>query len=309
MLREYDAIYRNLKLGNKVTILLLLVFLIGIVLTGIALNTIISINTEKHITSEAMGMIRTITAVREYNSAQVMPELSERFETEYLPQAIPTYAVREVFENLRQDTDYENYFYKDATLNPTNPRDRADDFETNIVQRFRQNNDLQQLTGFRDTPSGKQFYIALPFAVTKPSCLECHSTPEVAPKSMIEHYGVANGFGWKLDQIVAAQIIYVPASQVFQEARQSWFAVMGIVLIVFAAAILLVNLWLKRYVVQPLKRMTQVAQSVSQGDMTAEFEQTNHDEIGSLAEAFRLIKTSLAIALDRLARFRREHRP
>ena len=291
------------------TLLLLLVCLGGIVLTAIALNIILLTSAEKHITSEATGILQTITSVREYNSAQVMPELSERFETEYLPQTIPTYAVREVFENLRQDQDYANYFYKDATLNPTNPKDQADDFETDIVQRFREKKDLQQLTGYRDNSRGKKYFIARPFAVTKTSCLECHSTPEVAPKSMIEHYGVTNGFGWQFNQIVAAQMIYVPASQVFQEARQSLITVMGIVLAVFTGAIFLVNFWLKRSVVQPLNRMTQVAQAVSQGDMQAEFEQTNQDEIGSLAEAFRLMKTSLAIALDRLTRFRKERRP
>ena len=119
MLREYNSIYRNLKLSNKVTILLLLVFLGGIVITAIALNIILLSNAEKHITSEATGILQTITSVREYNSAQVMPELSERFETEYLPQTIPTYAVREVFETLRQDQDYANYFYNFLAGVPT----------------------------------------------------------------------------------------------------------------------------------------------------------------------------------------------
>ncbi len=308
MFRKYHSIYRSLKLGNKVTILLLLVFLSGIVFTGIALNFILLANAENQITSEALGILQTITSVREYNSAQVMPELTERFETEYLPQTIPTYAVREVFENLRQNKDYENYFYKDATLNPVNPRDQADDFETDLIKRFRQENDLEQLTGYLDTLNDKKFFIARPFAVTKASCLECHSTPEAAPKSMIEHYGVADGFGWKLNQIVAAQMIYVPASQVLQQARQSLITVMGIILAIFAVAIFLVNLWLKQYVIHPLNRMTKVAQAVSQGDITAEFEQNNQDEIGGLAEAFSLMKTSLVIALSRLAQFRRESR-
>ncbi len=291
------------------TILLLLVFLSGIVFTGIALNFILLANAENQITSEALGMLQIMNSVREYNSVQIRPELSERFETEYLPQAIPTYAVREVFKTLRQEKYYKNYFYKDATLNPTNREDQADDFETDLIKRFRQKDSLQQLTGFRNTLSGKKYFIARPFAVTKASCLECHSTPEVAPKSMIEHYGVTNGFGWKLNEIVAAQMIYVPASQVLQQARQSLIIVMGIVLAIFAVAIFLVNLWLKQYVIHPLNRMTKVAQAVSQGDMKAEFEQNNQDEIGSLAEAFSLMKTSLAIALDRLTQFRRERRP
>lgn len=306
MLRKCNSIYSSLQLGKKVTILLLLAFLSGILLIGIALNQIILTQAENRITSEASGILQTITSVRQYNNTQIMPELSGRFETEYLPQTIPTYAVKEVVKNLRQNQGYESYFYKDATLNPTNPEDQADYFETELIRRFRQKNDLEQLTGYIDDILGnKKFYIARPFAVTQPSCLRCHSKPEIAPKTIIEYYGASNGFGWELNQIVATQVIYVPASQVFQQARQSFIIVMVIVLAIFAMAIFLVNLWLKHSVIQPLNRLTKVAQLVSQGEMSAEFEQTNPDEIGSLAEAFSLMKTSLAIALSKLSQFRR----
>ncbi|MEO0834932.1 MAG: DUF3365 domain-containing protein [Cyanobacteria bacterium J06642_3] len=199
MIKKYNSIYSNLQLGSKVTILLSLVFLGGIVLTGLILNTILLANAEKQIASEATGILQTITSVREYNSAQIMPELSERFETEYLPQTIPTYAVKEVFKNLRQNRGYENYFYKDAALNPTNPVDQADDFETELVKRFRQKNDIQQLVGYRNIDNNQKYFIARPFAVTKLSCLRCHSTPEAAPKTMVDNYGVTGGFGWKLN--------------------------------------------------------------------------------------------------------------
>ena len=306
MLRKFESIFRNLKLGKKFTILLLLVFLGGIALSGAVFAAILNYNAQNQITSEALILFKTMNSIRDYTDTQVNPELAERLETEFLPQSVPAYSAREVFEKLRTDKDLSEYFYKEATLNPSNLRDKTDRFETEIVERFRENQNLKELRGFRSVPSGELFYIASPIPITKASCLECHSTPDRAPKSMIELYGTANGFGWKLNEIIGAQVIYVPASQVFQIARQSFILVMGIVVVIFAAAIFLVNLWLKRYVVRPLNRMTQVAEAVSTGDMEAEFEQKSNDEVGSLAQAFTRMKTSLTIALKRLEQYRLE---
>ena len=308
MLRKFESIFRNLKLGKKFTILLLLVFLGGIALSGAVFAAILNYNAQNQITSEALILFKTMNSIRDYTDTQVNPELARQLETEFLPQSVPAYSAREVFEKLRTDKDLSEYFYKEATLNPSNLRDKADRFETEIVERFRENQNVKKLSGFRSVPSGELFYIARPLAVNQPRCLECHSTPDIAPKSMIERYGASNGFGWKLNEIIGAQVIYVPASQVFQIARQSFILFMGIVVVIFAAAIFLVNLWLKRYVVRPLNRMTQVAEAVSTGDMEAEFEQKSNDEVGSLAQAFTRMKTSLAIALKRLDQYRLEHR-
>lgn len=189
--------------------------------------------------------------------------------------------------------------------NPSNLRDKADKFETGILERFRQQPQLKEWSGFRSLPSGELFYVARPIVISDPSCLECHSTPDRAPKGQIERYGSVNGFGWKLNEIAGAQIISVPASKVFESARQSFFLLMAIVAAVFAAAIFLVNLWLKQYVVRPLNRMAKVAGEVSVGNMDAEFEGTSSkDEVGNLATAFSRMKTSLAIAMKRLAQYR-----
>jgi Protein of unknown function (DUF3365) len=41
--------------------------------------------------------------------------------------------------------------------------------------------------------------------------LICHSTSEAAPVEMVKVYGTANGFGWKLNEVIGAQIVSVPA--------------------------------------------------------------------------------------------------
>ncbi len=292
-------VVNNFNLARKLTILLSLIFLGGLVISGSAVAMILNSNAQNQITSEARVLLQTIVSIRDYTTSQISPELNKYQNDQFSPQTVPAYSAREVFEIFRTDKSGQEYFYKEATLNPRNLRDKADNFEKDVVNRFRQETTNKELRGFRSLPSGKLYYIARPLAVES-SCLQCHSTPNVAPKSMIELYGNSNGFGWELNEIVAAQMIYIPASKVFQTARQSFVTVMSIVVVVFAVAIFVVNLWLNKYVVRPLKRMSLTAEAVSTGRMDAEFEQKYKDEIGRLAKAFTLMKRSLSICSNRL---------
>lgn len=298
----------NLQLGQKFTLLLLLVFLGGIIASSLALSSVLNQNAQAQLTTKALMLMETMNSVREYTSSQVRPELVDRLDTEFLPETIPAYSAREVFETFRSNPTYADFFYKEATLNPTNLRDKADSFEAQIVEQFRQQGAKQDVSGYRQTPAGGIYYIARPIQVTKPSCLDCHSTPEVAPASMIERYGPNNGFGWNLNEVVGAQMISVPAETVLKNARQSLLLILGIFLIVFTLAILLVNLWLKRYVVRPLNRMAMAAEAASMGDSNAEFTVQSKDEVGKLAEAFNRMQMSLKMAMQRLERYREGRR-
>ncbi len=293
---------KNLSLRRKFTILLTLILLAGLTLSGLVLSAVLRQNARNDVAATALILMETMGSVREYTSTQVNPELQDKLEERFLPQTIPAYSAREVFDILRNNTDYRDFFYKEATLNPTNLRDKADRFESELVERFRQNNNIKELSGFRAAPSGKVFYIARPLQINSESCLQCHSTPDVAPRSQIERYGEAGGFGWKLNEIVGARIVSVPASRVITKANQSSLIILGIVSAIFILVILLVNLILNRQVIRPLKRMTRVAEEVSTGRTDVEFEQLSNDEIGHLARAFKRMQLSLEIALKRLNR-------
>ncbi|MDZ8184610.1 MAG: DUF3365 domain-containing protein [Nostoc sp. ChiSLP02] len=293
---------KNLNLKQKFTILLLVILTFGLSLSGFALSSLLRENAKQDISSTALMLMQTMSSVRKYTSTQVNPELADKLATEFLPQSVPAYSAREVFEILRKTPDYRDFFYKEATLNPTNLRDKADGFETEIVEKFRNKSDLKEVSGFRSIPGGDIFYIARPLPISEESCLKCHSVPEAAPPSMITLYGTANGFGWKLNEIVGAQIISVPANNVINKANQSSLLIVLIVSTIFIATILLVNFFLNRQVVIPLKRMTRIAEEVSTGHMEVEFEQMSNDEIGNLARAFKRMQLSLEMAMKRIKR-------
>jgi HAMP domain-containing protein len=293
---------KNLKLRQKFTILLLVILVFGLSLTGLALSSLLRQNAKQDIASTGLMLMETMSSVRKYTNTQVNPQLVDKLTTEFLPQSVPAYSAREVFEILRKTADYRDFFYKEATLNPTNLRDKADSFEAEIVESFRKNPNTKEVSGYRSIPGGDIFYIARPLPISQQSCLQCHSTPEAAPPSMISLYGTANGFGWNLNEIVGAQIISVPANKVINKANQSSLLIILIVSAIFIATILLVNFFLNRQVVKPLKRMTRVAEEVSTGHMDVQFEQFSNDEIGNLAQAFKRMQLSLEMAMKRIKR-------
>ena len=293
---------KNLKLGTKLNLLLLLIFMVIVATSGWALSISLGHQAEQIVTDKALLLMEAMTSVREYTDTQINPQLAPRLEkeTRFLPQTVPGYSAREVFDKLRKRDEYSDFFYKEATLNPTNLRDKADRFETPIIERFRKQSTLKEVRGYRSFPSGDVFYVARPLVVTDQSCLKCHTIPQAAPKSQIATYGSENGFGWKLNEIVGAQVLSVPAAKVFSEARRLQFHVIGILIVLYLIAILLINLFLKLAVTKPLKQMAQLSKKVSTGNMEGEFEHYANDEIGILADSLNRMKISLKMAMDML---------
>jgi len=298
---------KNIKLGIKLNILLSIILLTLVIAISWILSGILKSYAEQIVADKASILIETMNSVRQYTSNQVQPELSSRLETEnfFLPQTVPAYSAREVFENLRSNEEYSKFFYKEATLNPTNLRDKADKFETKIIESFRNNPDAAEQRmanfkeyGFRSIPGGELFYIARPLAITKESCLRCHGIPENAPASQIATYGKDRGFGWKMNEIVGAQIVSVPASEVIQQAQSLRWLVISKVLILLALVIILLNIFLKFTITDPINKMSSLSKNLSMGDFTVEFEHKANDEIGVLARSLNRLKVSLKMAME-----------
>ena len=102
--------------------------------------------------------------------------------------------------------------YKEAALNPTNLRDRTADWEAHVVNIFRNEPSRPEVVAHRETPEGVSLNYCAPIRVDDNSRLICHGTPEKAPTDMVKLYGAVNGFGWKFNEVISAQIVSVPAS-------------------------------------------------------------------------------------------------
>ena len=288
-----------MKLLLKFNLVFLLIFAIGIAATGTISWALLERNARQEIAESARLLMDTALAARGYTTGQVGPLLDTQMKYTFLPQSVPAYAATEVFNDLNKK--HSEYAYTEAVLNPTNPRDRAVEWEADVVGQFRTNKDMKELVGERDTPSGKSFYIARPIRITNGACLRCHSTVDAAPKTMIERYGPANGFGWNLNEAVGAQIISVPTQVPLELAEQAFKVFMGSITAVFVVIGIMLNLMLWLIVIRPMGKLSQFADRVSLGELDIpELKRTSRDEIGTLTRSVGRMRTSLVKAMKML---------
>ena len=124
-----------MRLMLKFNLVLLAVFIVGFALTGIISYSVLQSNAREEILDNARVMMESALSSRSYTNTQIKPLLETQLKYSFLPQSVPAYAATEQFNDLRKK--YPDYSYKEATLNPTNPRDRATDWEADVVKQFR----------------------------------------------------------------------------------------------------------------------------------------------------------------------------
>ncbi len=271
------------------------VFIAAALIAGYACRSILEANAQREVFAEAGLMMDSALAIRAYTANEILPLLSARIQQEFPPQSVPFYAATQNFLRLRER--HSEYTYKEATLNPMNPRDRAADWESDIIQRFRNDAHAQEVIGERDTPMGKSLYLARPIR-NEAECSSCHSTPSAAPRTLVARYGSDNGFGWQPGEVVGAQVVSVPFASATANADRAFRAFMMSLVSVFAAVFLLINAVLYYLVVRPVRRIARVADRLSLGDMSAEdFPQRGAVEITSVARSFNRMRKSLEKAL------------
>lgn len=288
-----------MKLLLKFNLVLLLVFAVGLVTTGYLCNRLLQQNAKAEIMENARIMMEAAIAVRTYTATQIKPLLETQIKYTFLPQTVPAYSANSYFSQLQKK--FPDYAYKEATLNPTNPINRATDWEADLVEEFRKSQNKTEVVGERDTPNGRQLYMARPMRVSSPACLTCHDTAEGAPRTMLERYGNANGFGWKLNDIVTAQIVSVPTQLAVQRARGVFVTFMISLAAVFALLAVAINALLIFLVVRPVNRLSAMATSVSLGNSEiGEFPVSGKDEIAELSQSFNRMGRSLVEAMKML---------
>jgi HAMP domain-containing protein len=287
------------SLLTKFNLVLILVFSLALVPAGYISNRLMQRSARAQVIQNARIMMETAMATRGYTIKQIKPLLTPMLAEKFLPQTVPAYSATEVFNYLRES--YPEYTYKEATLNPSNPRDRTLDWEADVVNEFRADPDKKEIIGERQTPEGRSLFLSHPIQVKDPRCLACHTTPQEAPASMVRLYGPSNGFGWKLNEIVGAQIVSVPMSVPVTMANQAFHTLLAALVGVFVFTLLVLNLLLRYAVIGPLTRLATLADEVSRGNLEApNIEVKGRDEVARLASSFGRMRISLQKALAML---------
>jgi len=279
----------------KFNLVLLVVFALGLGITGTVSYELLHKNAREEVLRNAGVMMEAALSMRAYTVGQVRDKLKVE-EGEFLPQSVPAFAATEIMNLLRKK--YADYSYKEAALNPTNPRDRAVEWETDVVNSFRANAAQTELSGVRETPTGPSLYLARPFLIKDPACLACHTTPDMAPEAMVKLYGPNNGFGWKLGEVIGAQVVSVPMALPVANANSAFVTFMSSLTAVFFVLFVILNIMLSMLIVKPITLMSTAANKISTGDLEIpEFSEKGKDEVSVLGKSFNRMRRSLEKAI------------
>ncbi len=285
-----------MSIRAKFNLLLLAVLLPALLVCAGVSWSLLQKQAREEVIHSAELMTEAAQAIRRYTVEEIRPLIDQEPHPEFLPQTVPAYAAMSAIG--RFSDNFGDFLYKEATLNPTNPRDRAVDWESDIIQEFKRDTDVTFLDGQRATPTGTMLYTARPITITNPDCLSCHSTSDAAPASLIAKYGSANGFGWQMNEIVGAQIISVPMSIASRSAMEAFSVFMALLVGVFGLVFIVLNVALNGLIVGPMMALASDAEKVSTGDFSVpEFGSDRRDEIGALGIAFNRMRRSLEQAM------------
>ncbi len=284
-------------LRAKFNLVILAAFAVGLLVAAVVLNRVFNDNARDQVLQNARLMMTAANAIRKYTAQEIVPLLPAERDGKFVPQTVPAYAAQKNFKDVQ--AAFAGYTYREPALNPTNLSDRAQDWEADIIGLFRNEPAKQELVVERDTPVGPTLNLARPITIRDEACLNCHTTAAAAPAALTRSYGSVNGFGWKLNETIGAQILSVPMAIPLKLAHEAYVTFLIILVVIFAVVFVVLNLLLHYLVIEPVKRVSAMADKVSLGEEEVEaYVKPGKDEISSLSVSFNRMRESLKHAME-----------
>jgi HAMP domain-containing protein len=282
-------------LRAKFNLVILAAFAVGFLIAAIVLNRVFINNARDQVLQNARIMMTAANAIRKYTAQELVPLLPMERDGKFIAETVPAYAAQQIKD---VQAAFDGYTYREPALNPTNLSNRAQDWEADIIGLFRNEPAREELVVERDTPIGPTLNLARPIAIRDNACLSCHSTAAAAPAALTKSYGTANGFGWKLNETIGAQILSVPMAVPLKLAHDAYVTFLIILVAIFAVILAVFNLLLHHLVIAPVKRVSATADAVSLGQEDVEpYIKSGKDEIASLSVSFNRMRESLKHAM------------
>lgn len=286
-----------MRLRAEFNIAILVAFAAGFLIAAVVLRGVFVDAARDQVMENARVMMTAANAIRKYTADNLVPLLPMEHNGTFVAETVPAFAAQTNFKDVQ--AAFAGYTYREPALNPTNLSDRAQDWEADIIRLFRNDASKKELVIDRDTPIGPTLNLARPITVTDEACLICHSTSAAAPAALTQSYGTTNGFGWKLNETIGAQIVSVPMAVPLKAARNAYIILLVVLGAAFAIIFLTFNFMLHYLVITPVKRLSRMADAASLGEEDVEsYIKPGKDEISSLSVSFNRMRESLKHAME-----------
>lgn len=275
---------------------LALVFLGGLILGGFGFYLALKARAIDEAADETRVLLSAASAVRSYTVENIRPLLAGLDDNAFHAEIVPSFAAQAIFDRVSDHNTA--YTYREVALNPTNPSDLPVPFETELINRFRNNAELSEHVGTWTVDGQALFFLARPIRIESESCLACHSTPDAAPPAMIARYGPNNGFGWQMGETVGIQMITVPIAEEMRGAYELVLLMSAGLLVIFLLAYGLLSATIHTHLIQPLRSLADAAENASVGaDAGEPVREEGAAEMRALARAINRLRASVIKAL------------
>ncbi len=152
-----------MSLKTKFNLAMLGAFSVGLLLAAVFLHRVANDQAREEVLREASLMMSAASAVRTYTATEIRPLLAEQSELRFLPHTVPSWAAQ---TNMRTQLEQlPSYSYKEASLNPTNPADRATDWEADIIGAFTRDQELTEFVAPANRRWGRPCRCPSPFGL------------------------------------------------------------------------------------------------------------------------------------------------
>jgi len=289
----------------KFNLLLVAIFLLSLVGAGWYYHHALESDAISDVRQNSQVLMETALAIRSYTTDEIKPHLDPLNDKRFLPQTVPAFAATETLRRLRDR--FPAYEYKEAVLNPTNPRDRASDWERTLIEKFRADATQTELTGLQGEGVQRSVYVARPIIIKQAQCLACHSVPAAAPASMLQIYGEKNGFGWQMNETIGMQVVKLPMLYPLEKARRTFYSFMWSLLCIFGLMFLALNLVMSGLVIEPMARVNKQLEELATKDFLTDLVNRRRffEHLESAMADARIHNTGLSVVMFDLDFFKR----
>src|SRR5579862_1081946 len=156
-------------LRAKFNLSFLLAFTVGFGIAAWVLHALFIGQARNEVIQNARIMMTTANAIRKYTAHDLVPLLPMEHDGKFVPETVPAFAAQTNFKDVQ--AAFAGYTYREPALNPTNPADRAEDWEADIIRFFGNDQSKREQVIERDTPIGPSLNLTRPIRITDEACL------------------------------------------------------------------------------------------------------------------------------------------
>lgn len=297
----------NPKLGIVLNAVMAIAFIIAAVIVVLTVNY----NMRQQALAEAQSKVGIILdrnlATHTYFTHIMKPRIfawTEPFRSkEYFDPSwmSSTYAIREIGKYFTSLNPM-GYYFKDAAIDARSPENEAEGYERVFIEGLKAGRITESESAVRSI-NGKLFLTILRKGeVMETSCLRCHSSPDNAPKGLIDHYGSERSFNRKADDVASAVSIRVPLSEAYAAANIFSWKLSVVLLIILACLFMIKYCFYRHYLLKPLEIMQEKANLIAMHEerLGEEIDQPYGLELSELTLSFNRMSKKLRKDRDNL---------